>query len=273
MFYDLHTHSVYSDGSWTPRELVEAAAREDLVIALTDHNSVSGLREFMTAAETLGVEAVPGIEFSSDYRGTDTHVVALFVREEYYDAIRSFVAEGDRLKQQSNRDLVARLQEAGYAIDYETIVAQTPDGRVNRANIAGELVKLGYVTTVKEAFSQLLGEKQGYYVPPKRRSTLDTIAFIRSIGALPILAHPLLTFDPDTLLELLPLAVAQGLMGMETRYSTYDAATTELAQSIAKQFGLLESGGSDFHGAVKPQITLGHAGISQETYEKLKVAL
>ena len=272
MFYDLHTHSVYSDGSRTPREILEEAAKRQLVVALTDHNSVSGLPDFMAAAAELGVEAVPGIEFSSDYGGKDTHVVALFVKEAHYDAIRSFVAEGDRLKIQSNLALVERLREAGYAIDYDEIVAQTPDGRVNRANIAGELMKKGYVSSVKEAFSTLLGEKCGYYVSPKRRSTLDTIAFIRSLGALPVLAHPLLTFDAETLLGLLPAAVEQGLMAMETQYSTYRAEETALARAIAAQFGLLESGGSDFHGDAKPQIALGQTGIDEELFEKLKSA-
>ena len=226
----------------------------------------------MAVAKSLGVEAVPGIEFSSDHKGKDTHVVALFVREAHYDAIRAFTSEGDRLKVQSNLDLVERLRQAGYHIDYQQIVSQTPDGRVNRANIAGELVKQGYVASVKEAFSTLLGEKCGYYVPPKRTSTLDTISFIRSLGALPVLAHPLLTFDPATLRELLPGAVERGLVAMETRYSTYDAQTVSLAQGMAAEFGLLESGGSDFHGDAKPHIALGQTGIDREAFEKLKAA-
>lgn len=270
MFYDLHTHCVYSDGSWTPQQLLEAAAQQQLVLALTDHNSVSGLPEFVAAAEKLGVEAVPGIEFSTDYHGKDTHVVALFVQEAHYAPIRAFVAEGDRLKVQSNLDLVDKLHRAGYAIDYAEIVAQTPDGRVNRANIAGELVKKGYVGSVKEAFSTLLGEKCGFYVPPKRQSTLDTIAFIQSLGAVPVLAHPLLTFDAETLLRLLPAARERGLAAMETNYSTYDAETTALAQQMAARFGLLESGGSDFHGDAKPNILLGQNGIHQEAFDKLK---
>lgn len=272
MRFDLHTHSIYSDGTWTPRQILEAAARQGLTAALTDHNTVSGLPEWMATAAQMGVEAVPGIEFSSDYRGTDTHVVALFVRAESHEAIRDFVAKGDRLKQKSNLDLVARLNGAGYAISYEDIVAQTPDGRVNRANIAGELVKKGYVSSVKEAFHQLLGEKCGYYTPPKRRSTLDTIAFIRAIGAVPVLAHPLLTFDEATVRELLPAAKEKGLLAMETQYSTYDEATTALARSLAAEYDLLESGGSDFHGAVKPAIALGQPAVSREVFDRLRQA-
>lgn len=274
MMYDLHTHSIYSDGSQTPRWLLETAKAQGLTLALTDHNSVSGLPEFMAAAKALGVEAVPGIEFSSDYQGVDTHVVALFVREAHYDAIRDFVSEGDRLKTQSNRELVERLCSAGYALDYGAIVAQTPDGRVNRANIAGELVKKGYVATTKEAFAQLLDEKHGFYVPPKRRGTLETIAFIRSLGAVAVLAHPLLTFKQDLqmLRRLLAAAVEKGLQAMETRYSTYDADRCAQADALAEEFALLHSGGSDFHGSAKPDIALGQAATDRESFEKLKQA-
>ena len=143
MRYDLHTHSVFSDGTVTPTQLVREAAALDLTVALTDHNSVSGLPELLEAARELGVEAVPGIEFSTDYQGKELHIVALFVTPQMYEPIRQYVAEGDRQKVQSNRDLVTRLRQAGYAIDYDAIVEKTPDGRVNRANIAQALLEKG----------------------------------------------------------------------------------------------------------------------------------
>ena len=257
MYCDLHTHSIYSDGTCTPAEILQAAKAQDLIVALTDHNSVSGLPEFMAAARELGVTAVPGIEFTTEDQGLEIHMVALFVRPESYDAIRAYVEGFDRLKAESNRALVERLNAAGYYISYEEIVAQTPDGRVNRANIGAELVKKGYVTTVKEAFSQLLREECGYYVPAPRADTLDTITFIRSIGAVPVLGHPLLTMDEARLRQLLPRAKERGLVAMETQYTSYDPETLALAGEIAREFGLLESGGSDFHGENKPGNPLG----------------
>ena len=271
MYCDLHTHSVFSDGTWTPTQIVEAAAKMDLVVALTDHNTISGLPELLQAAAEYGVEAVPGTEFSTDYMGKELHIVALFIQPSCYDAVRNYVAEGDRLKEQSNRDLVRRLNEAGYAIDLEKILAGTPDGRANRANIATELMNMGYVATVKEAFSTLLKEKHGYYVPPKRPDAYDTISFIRSIGAVAVLAHPYLSMEPDAVEAFLPEAVARGLQAMETRYTSYDAETTALAQQVAARFGLLESGGSDFHGAVKPDNPLGGVLVPRLVYEKLKL--
>ena len=273
MRYDLHTHSIFSDGTWTPQQLVAAAAEQDLTVALTDHNTVSGLPIFLETAQKLGVEAVPGIEFSTDYLEKDVHIVALFVREESYDAIRAYAAKGDRAKERSNRDMVRRLQAAGYELNYDEIVAQTPDGRINRANIAGELVRLGYVASVQEAFSRLLHPKHGFFTPPKRPGSWDTVAFIRSIGALPVLAHPLLTMDEEMLRGFLPEAKARGLAAMETAYSSYDAQTAALARQIAGEFGLLPSGGSDFHGDRKPDIQLGCPAISRQDFENLRAAL
>ena len=147
MKYDLHTHSVFSDGTVTPAQLVQEAAAMDLTVALTDHNTVSGLPELLSAAQALGVEAVAGIEFSTDYGGRELHIVALFVTADMYDPIRQYVAQGDLQKEQSNRDLVTRLRQAGYTIDYDAIVKKTPDGRVNRANIAAALMEKGKKVT------------------------------------------------------------------------------------------------------------------------------
>lgn len=267
---DLHTHSVFSDGTWTPTQIVEAAAKQQLTVALTDHNTVSGLPEFLEAAARLGVEAVPGVEFSTDYRGKELHIVALFVKPGTYDTIKNYVADGDRRKDQSNRDLITRLNQAGFDVAYDAILAQTPDGRVNRANIAAELVAKGYVKTVKEAFDTLLKEKHGFYVPPNRPDAYDTIAFIRSIGALAVLAHPYLSMSREEVEAFLPEALERGLQAMETRYTTYDEETTALAKAVAARFGLLESGGSDFHGAVKPNNPLGGVDVPVELYGALQ---
>lgn len=273
MLFDLHTHSVYSDGSWTPTQIVEEAARQNLTVALTDHNSVSGLPEFLAAARALEVEAVPGIEFSTDYLEKELHIVALFVPECAYDTVRNYVAAGDKRKEESNRALIQRLNEAGYQLDYEKIVAKTPDGRVNRAIIGEEMVAKGYMPSVKAAFASVLREESGFYVRPARPDALETIAFIRGIGALPVLAHPYLSLQQTALETFLPQARSRGLVAMETRYSTYDDATTALAVTTAEKFGLLQSGGSDFHGAVKPSIALGQVGIDRDAYEALKNAV
>ena len=255
---DLHTHSSYSDGSLRPEELVALAKEANVAaIALCDHNTVAGLPEFMAAAEGSGVEAVPGVEFSTDYLGLDLHVVMLFVQPQHYDLITKRLNEMRQAKAENNQMLVQALRRAGMMVDYEALLAKATDGYINRAHIAAELQRLGYTPSIKEAFATILAPGGGFYTPPKRPDFFETIAFIKSIGGCAVLAHPYLNLDDAQLEVLLPQAVAAGLDAMETRYARYDAETTSKAMATAARFGLLESGGSDFHGANKPDICVG----------------
>lgn len=255
---DLHTHSIFSDGTWTPAQLFDEAQRIGLgAIALTDHNTIAGLPDFLEAARGREVEAVPGIEFSTDWNGTELHILGLFVLPEHYEAITQLLADAQRRKDESNAALVAALRGAGYDLDYEMIKASTPGGSVNRAHIAAELTRLGYTESVKDAFKRLLSQKCGYYCPPKRMTAYEAIRFIKSIGAVAVLAHPLLSMDVSELMAFLPDAAEAGLDAIETDYSTYDAQTAAAARMAADSFGLLYSGGSDFHGDNKPDIALG----------------
>lgn len=256
---DLHTHSTSSDGSLSPTELVRAAEAFGLdAIALCDHNTVAGLPEFLSAAEGSHVEAVAGCEFSSEYMDMDLHIIGLMIPADRFPQVSAMLEETQQRKEQSNLDLVANLAKDGYVIDYAALRAQAGDGFINRANIAQALVERGYVSSVKDAFNQLLSAKGKYYTPPKRPSSFEVIDFIKSIGAVAILAHPFLNFKEERPLRLfLEEAAKHGLDAMETIYSSYSDETTTLARRIAAEFSLKESGGSDFHGSAKPTISLG----------------
>ncbi len=257
-FCDLHNHSTFSDGTDTPTRLLELAQERGLnAIALTDHNTVAGLPEFLKAAEGKSVRAIAGTEFSTDYKGTELHILGLFLKPEHFASITDLL-EGYRLrKEQSNRDLVEKLNAAGYLIDYEQVKNSTPEGQVNRALIAAELTRLGYTESIQAAFKQLLNPKRGYYTPPERFSPFEIIRYIKSLGAVAVLAHPFLNLNETQLREFLTEAVPCGLDGMETMYSTYDEQTTATAKKVADEFGLLHSGGSDYHGGNKPHIQMG----------------
>ena len=256
---DLHTHSTFSDGSLTPTELIRAA--EDIgldALALCDHNTVTGLPELLKAAENSPVEAVPGCEFSSDYLGIDLHIIGLFIPESQYDRVTSKLAETQAAKEQSNLELVANLAKDCYVIDYPALRAQAGGGFINRANIARALVEKGYVPSVKDAFSHLLSAKGKYYIPPKRLDSFEVIDFIKSIGAVAVLAHPFLNFKEEAQLRaFLDEALKHGLDAMETIYTAYSDETSALARKIAADYSLKESGGSDFHGSAKPATALG----------------
>ena len=276
---DLHAHTNFSDGTYSPAELIDEAERMGLAaIALCDHNTVRGLDEFLAAAQGRNVEAIPGIEFSTDYltpegRTLELHVLALFVRPEYYETIHALAEPMSQRKEKSNRDLIASLQKAGYDITYDEVLAEG-QGNINRAHVAGLLTKKGYTSSNNEAFRTILAPERGFYVEPKRLPVFETIKFIRSIGAVPVLAHPFLKLDEAGLRAFLDQAIPCGLVGMETLYSTYDEKTIALSRAIAHEFGLCESGGSDFHGSRKPDISLGvgrgKLAVPIEFLEKLK---
>ena len=254
---DLHTHSVYSDGTCTPAELIGLARAAGLsALTLSDHNTVAGLSSFLEAAQGSGVEPVPGIEFSTEYREIELHILALYIKPCHYDRINALLQDFLNRKDRANFELVQRLNSAGMELDYQEIKEKAA-GSINRAVIAAEMVQHGYSASVKEAFSQWLSPKWGYYIPPRRPDAYEMIRFIKSLGAVAVLAHPFLSLEEKQLREFLPDAVAAGLDGMEVYYSTYDAEQTRRALEIAGEFGLLKSGGSDFHGQNKPDISIG----------------
>ena len=271
---DLHIHSVYSDGTYTPDEIINEAKRLGLTVALTDHNTAAGLAEFMSASEAAGVTAVAGTELCTDCGGKELHLLGLFIPPEHYGDIDKLTARFMALKEESNIDLVNRLNKAGYIIDYADVKKRNATGNVNRAHIAAELKEKGYVKTVTEAFDTLLYEGGGFYKPSKKLDFFEAVRFLRSIDALPVLAHPLDDMEADRLCAILPEAIEAGLAGIEVRHSSYDEKKERIADSIADELGLLKSGGSDFHGAAKPDVFLGIGKgamrVPEEFYGKMK---
>ncbi len=270
---DLHCHSVFSDGTNTPEEITALAKENNAVVALCDHNTVKGLAMFLAEAARLGVTAVAGAEFSSEYKGSEVHILALFIPEKHFARVEEFTDEYKKRKTESNFGLIKRLNEAGYDISFERLQSQAEGGSFNRAAIAAEMRRKGYVSSNKEAFDGVLSKKGGFYIPPRRENSLDVISFIRSINALPVLAHPLISLTEEKLTEFLGDATKAGLLGMETEYSLYSSEDEKTAKALAESFGLLESGGSDFHGDNKPDIEFitgkGNLQVPEEFYYKL----
>ena len=254
---DLHAHSTFSDGTFTPAELVAEAEKLNLTaVALTDHNAVTGLPDFLEAGKGSPVELVPGVELSTEYEGVELHMLALGLEEKHFAPVTRLLEDFRIRKERSNEELVEALAKAGMVLDYEKVKAAA-GGYTNRAHIAAELTRMGYTGSIQEAFSRVLAPGAGFYTPPKRLDAYDAIRFIKSLGLVAVFAHPLLNLDEAGLLAFLPRAVEAGLDGMEVLYPKYTPEETELAKRLAEKFGLLPSGGSDFHGANKPDIALG----------------
>lgn len=273
-YCDLHTHSCFSDGTYTPRELLEAADEIGLsAIVLCDHNTVAGLDDFVEASKDFAVEAIPGIELSTEWCGKELHIIGMYINPSHYEKIGALVEDMRREKEKSYRACIASLNAAGYDLDYDELTSRT-EGGINRAHIAAELVRLGYVESAKEAFAGLISKSGGHYNAPKYLPALEAIEFLKSIGAVVVWAHPYLSLKADEVREFLPLAKEAGLDAMETLYSKYSEETTETARKTAAKFGILESGGSDFHGPIKPDIALGvgrgNLAVPHEFVQKIK---
>lgn len=253
---DLHAHTHFSDGSLSPTELIELAEASGLgAIALTDHNTIGGVDELLRAAKGKQVRAIPGIEFSTDYHGTELHVIALGVSPSAYPRINELVDEVTERKRLAMEKLLTDLIEAGYAIEPARI-RDGACGIINRAHIATELVRCGYASSRSDAFDRILYSGGPFYCSPKYTDTLECVDFVRSLGAVSVLAHPFLNLPDEGVVKVLT-DMRGRLDAMEVLYSEYDEATTARSFELIGQFGLLPSGGSDFHGKNKPDISLG----------------
>ena len=271
---DMHVHSCFSDGSSTPTELINEAISIGLsAIALTDHNNIGGAEEFLKASKGKDVQAVIGVEFSTDYGNKELHILGLFIAPEHYDKVAKYCEQIIINKENSNKIMIERLKKAGYDIDYGEVRANCK-GTMNRAHIGAVLYKKGYTKTIEEVFEKILSKDGCIYESARRLDVFKTIKFIRSIGAIPVLAHPFLDLTESELRVFLAKATANGLIGMETDYTTYSDEQTALARKIAEEYGLKRSGGSDYHGVNKDRVALakgrGNLIIPYSIYENLR---
>lgn len=255
---DLHLHSNCSDGSLSPAELAREAKRCGVDAAiLTDHNTLRGTEEFIKTASAIGLEAAAGVEISCECEQKEVHILGLFLPLDQQDTIGEWLRKWEEKKQQSNRELVKRLQRAGIPISYEAMKARYAGSRLNRVHVARELCRLGWCKEVKEAFTKFLDPQKGFYVPAPKPEAGETIRIIRTWGGLPILAHPPMNVAWNRMEEYLQWARAQGAVGAEVYYSAYTPEEQKRMQELCEKAGLMESGGSDFHGDGKPDISIG----------------
>ncbi len=255
---DLHLHTTASDGTDTPAETVEKAAALGLAaVALADHDTVSGVAEARRAGERLGVEVVPGIEVSSDYRDNNIHVLGYFLDPES-PALQP-VLDWVRIERIArNEYVVNRMADDGIDISVEELRREYPDAVLGRPHMAELLMKKGYVSSVKEGFERYLGEGSKYYLPKRRISLARAIETIRAAGGVPVLAHPLQYGYPlGEVTEMIEYAVSLGVRALECFYSEHSPEQERWLLAQAERYALGVSGGSDWHGSRKPWIQMG----------------
>lgn len=274
---DLHVHSTESDGTLSPEEIIFAAKAAGLsAIALTDHDTVSGIRKAASAASSCSMELIPGIELSTNYRDREIHIVGLCIDVENKELLAK-TAEFCDCRSQRNTRMIEALREEGFAITPEALRQENPDSVITRANIARYLYEHGYIKSIQEAFDKYIGDGCRCYVGRFKVTPMEAVALIKAAGGVAILAHPLLYhMSTVRLKQLIDELKTVGLDGIEAIYTTHTAGEEQLVKRIAKEKNLLISGGSDFHGSNKPSIKLGsgrgHLYVPYSVLEKIKAA-
>ena len=255
---DLHIHTTASDGTFTPREAVRLAAEKGLrAMAVTDHDTIYGHGEAMMAGLDYGIEVVPGIEISTKY-GVAVHILGYYL-EDLVPLLKGVVNDRD-----TRNEKMAQLMAAdGLPVSYAEMKKRF-GAVIGRPHFGELLVEFGLARDVSDAFARYVGRGPRYYVP---RTTIAIEASVEAIvasGGVPVLAHPFqYKKNDEELRELIELCMEHGLRGIECRYSGYDAGQVAYLEHLAEEYGLLKTGGSDFHGANKPHIQLG-TGIDGE---------
>ena len=243
---DLHCHSTASDGALAPRDLVQLARKRAIdVIALTDHDTIAGHGEALAAGRELGVRVIPGVEISALGAQGETHVLGYGVEPDD-DATRATLLALRTTRESRAKRILTNLLRLGISIDFERIKAIAGDGMIGRPHIARALVDKGAVSTTQEAFDVYLAEGKPAYAPNDALDPLQAIDLIHRAGGVAVLAHP--AFTHGDVEALLGLMIGHGLDGIEVYYPKHTPEQTKRYAEIAREHGLLATGGSDFHG-------------------------
>ncbi len=263
---DLHMHTIYSDGRYTPTATVEYAAEKNLTaISITDHDSFDGLGEAAKRATELEIELISGIELSCTHEESDIHMLAYFVDPQHHplaDKVRFYQEE--RLKR--GLMIVQKLNEIGIDLRMDTVKAMAGTGVVGRVHVADALLKEEFVHTFDEAFNRYLGYHAPAYVPKTFFDPVDAIALVHEAGGIVVMAHPGTVRRDDAI----PYLVEIGMDGIEVFHSKHTPAQVRHYKAIAEKHKLLTSGGSDWHGRSDPRADMGNQKVPYAILSRMK---
>jgi predicted metal-dependent phosphoesterase TrpH len=261
-------HSTASDGSIAPRDVVAAAHAAGLAaIALTDHDTMAGVDEAIAAGNALGLRVIRGVELSAHNGANEIHVLALHItRPEPIEASLSVFRKSREIRAQS---IVGLLNKLGIAVTYESVLTEAAGGSVGRPHIARAIIRFGAVRDNREAFDRYLGAGRPAYVPKERLEIRDAIALTHSAGAIAVWAHP----GPDCRRDKLEPLVEMGLDGVEVRHPSHNSEDAARIGALVDYFGLLRSGGSDWHGAPEGTRSIGCMHVPGEWLDRQDAAI
>ncbi len=272
---DLHVHSIYSDGTLTPSQLIDTAIDTGLAaMAITDHDTIDGIPEALEYAKTKSFELISGIEFSTFFEKKEIHIVGLFI-DHTNKAFNHELITQRKSREEKNIKMCKKFEEIGIHISYEEMLEWYAHSVITRAHFADYLLKKGYVHDRNEAFSRYIGDGKPCFVERNKMLPERAIELIKKAGGVAILAHPILYhLGNEQMTKLINYLCQHGIDGLEAIYSTYSMSDQIQMQKLASRYHLLISGGSDYHGANKPHIKLGTGTgklfVPYEVLEKLK---
>lgn len=255
---DLHVHSTASDGSLTPTEVVRLASDANLTaIALTDHDTVSGIEEAVRAAEELELSVVPGVELSCIYMEKEIHILGLYI--DYTDEeLLKYLSGTAQKRAERNEKMLEAFQKDGFQITMEDLTCGNPKTTITRAHFARALLKKGYVASVDQAFKKYLNPECPYYRKREDITPESAIQAILKADGFPVLAHPCqYKLGWEKTEELIIFLKSLGMRGLECYHSSNNQNESAKLRKLAIKYGLAPTGGSDFHGAAKPDIKIG----------------
>ena len=255
---DLHTHTTYSDGSATPEELIAlAGAKRARAVAVTDHDTVAAIVAARTAAERVGIEFVAGIEISAEYSPGTMHILGYCIDDESV-TLAAKLGELKEAREKRNPQIADRLRSLGFDISYDEVVQVARNQVVGRPHFARLMIEKGYVASIQEAFDRFLEKDAAAYVEKARLSPAESIALIHEAGGVAVLAHPYQLKLPshEELDQLVGELAGFGLDGIEAVYSRHSVAERASYSEVAARHSLLVTGGSDYHGSYKPDISI-----------------
>ncbi len=271
MEVDMHIHTIASDGTFTPEEVVKRAKSFGMkTIAITDHDTVDGLAEGKKTADEVGIEFIQGIEISCNVDNLEVHILGYFLNLEDEE----FLAELEELKkarENRNKKVVEKLEKCGIVMDMEKVKNMAPGNIISRVHIANYLVEIGAASSKNDAFEKYLGKNGAAYIPKENFPPERAVRMLHANGAFISMAHPKLITQNDGLLENMISELKKlGLGGLEAIYGTFTPAEKRKYKKMAKRHSLLVTGGSDFHGANREGVDIGDTGLEYSQFRLIK---
>jgi predicted metal-dependent phosphoesterase TrpH len=266
-FADLHIHTHFSDGTYSPERLVEEAIGADLsCIAITDHDNISGIAPAIRAAGDR-LEVLSGIEMTAERDGVEIHILGYLI-DDTHKPFLAMLKKMQEVRVRRIHEMCRKLERLHMPVDPQEIFDLAEPGSVGRLHVARVLVNKGYVATTGEAFVRFIGDKGPAYVAKFKMTPKEAIQWIRRVGGIPVLAHPYLLPSSIVIEDF----VKDGIMGIEAYYSEHTESQKNDFEKIADKFGLLVTGGSDCHGEAKNEAKIGRVHLPYVYVEKLKEA-